>query len=98
MVQSELLEKFHIENWFALVIAILTDRTSEKALEEMDIKPMKNPPKKLNLTYEQAWNIRYVLTNNKSWQDVGETYGINGEALRQQVYNTLKNQNRGLTY
>jgi predicted DNA-binding protein (UPF0251 family) len=81
---------FYIENWFALCISILTNKGSEKALEEMNIKPAKNEKKILNLSYEEAYNLKFVLSKEKSWACLAESYEINGEALRQQVYKALK--------
>lgn len=77
------------ENWYALCVSILTENSIERALGIMNIKPDKMPKKKLHLTKEQALNLTF-LRQTTTWNDLGKEFGINGEALRQQVNTALK--------
>ncbi|OOM74557.1 hypothetical protein CLPUN_37980 [Clostridium puniceum] len=81
------------DNWYALCISILTNNSSEDALGLMNLRPDKLPKKNLNLTKEQALNLKY-LRQTMSWNELGKEFGINGEALRMQVYNALKKTTR----
>lgn len=81
------------DNDLALLAAIWGNLTSEDALAAFGIKPKKLPPKNLHLTVGQAENIKF-LNKTMSWTDLAAEFGINGEALRQQVYKALKKNNK----
>ena len=77
------------ENWYALAISIITNKPIKTALKDMGIRQKVEQKKPLNLTKEQASNIKFLL-KTMSWNQLGEQFGIYGDSLRQQVDKALR--------
>lgn len=79
-----------------MLASILGELSSEKSLALYGLRPYKNPPKKLNLTEHDAIVLKNMSANMYSWSELAEMLGLNAEALRQQVYKTLKKATKEL--
>lgn len=75
------------ENWLALYLSILTNRSVDSSLGKFNKRP-KRPKRKniINLTQSDV-NIINFLKKEHTWNEIGEMCGVDGEFLRTKVRN-----------
>ena len=78
------------ENWYALCVAILTDKSISDALSAMEIEIDKNKKRNLNLSLEEALEFKRLKDSGARWERLSEPYGISGTALRLQVSKVIR--------
>ncbi|MBN1079238.1 hypothetical protein [Clostridium botulinum] len=75
------------ENWLALYLSILTDRTVDSSLGALGKRPKRPKRKnKLNLTQADV-NIIKFLKKEHTWKEIGKMCDIDGEFIRSKVRN-----------
>ncbi|WP_252242909.1 hypothetical protein [Clostridium sp. ZS2] len=75
------------ENWLALYLSILTNRSVDSSLGKFNKRP-KRPKRKniINLTQSDV-NIIKFLKKEHTWKEIGQMCDIDGEFLRTKVRN-----------
>ncbi|EES47922.1 hypothetical protein [Clostridium botulinum] len=80
------------ENWFALYLAVVGDKSLDAALGIMGIRPKRKYIKNSNFKLDDS-SVKVIefLKLEHTWDEIGEMCGVKGEFLRMKVRNYKKN-------
>ncbi|OSA98146.1 UNVERIFIED_ORG: hypothetical protein B2H98_05505 [Clostridium botulinum] len=82
------------ENWFALYLAVVGEKSLDTALGIMGIRPKREYIKNSNLKLDNsAVKLIEFLKLEHTWEEIGEMCGVTGDYLRNKVKNYKATKN-----
>lgn len=84
------------ENWLALYLAVVGEKSLDTALGIMGIRPKRQYIKKSNLKLDDSSaKLIEFLKLEHTWDEIGEMCGVTGDYLRNKVKNYKATKNSG---